>query len=403
MKWIAKIIFVVAIFSILGAAIGGLASQRSYVLLSLGNTVLETSVWFAVLAIVTVLLVFGVGTFLLFKGVSSGRYFLNWRQERRLQAAIKQTKEGFLQLAQGSWANAESLLKVSFANDSHSLLGYLGAARAANEQGKNDARDAYLQRAKDLNPDAVLAITTSRASMQLERGQYKQVIDTLLELESPAAHNPYVLSLLQRAYIAIHDWSALRSLLPVLRQHQVLDTDTLNRLEKTVYCELMASVGSKRLPDEDVAPYVNDLIRLWEDASILLQANASLLCAYARALVALGEADQAIKLLAREMPQIWSDEAIALYGQIEGSKPLTQLEKAESWLATYANNEELLLALGRIALAANLFDKSKHYLEKSLEIRKSAAAYAALGRVYSALGDDKAANQAFMVSLELGK
>lgn len=403
MKWIAKIIFVVAVFSILGAAIGGLAAQRSYVLLSLGNTVFETSVWFAVLVIVTVVLVFGVGTFLLFKGVSSGRYFLNWRQERRLQAAIKQTKEGFLQLAQGSWASAEALLKVSFANDSHSLLGYLGAARAANEQGKNDARDAYLQRAKDLNPDAALAITTSRAAMQFERGQYKQAIDTLLELEGPAAHNSYVLSLLYRAYVAIQDWSALHGLLSLLRQHQILDADALNRLEKTVYCELMASVGSKRLSDEDVAPYVNDLIRLWEDASTSLRANASLLCSYASALLALGEADQAIKLLAREMPQIWSDEAIALYGQIEGSNPVTQLEKAESWLALYANSEELLLALGRIALSAKLFDKSKQYLEKSLEIRKSAAAYAVLGRVYSALGDDKTANQAFMASLELGK
>lgn len=401
MKWLTKLLFVVVLFAALGALIGGLASRRSYVLLSVGNSVLETSLWFAVLAVLSLVLVVGGGVFLLFKGVKTGRYALNWRQERRVRAAVKQSKEGFLQLAQGHWAQAEALLKASFANDSHALLGYIGAARAANEQGKNDTRDAYLQQAKDRNPDAAVSLTIARAAMQSERGQYKQVIETLSKLEGAAAQQNYVLALLHKAYEATNDWSALRDLLPLLQQHQVLDADALSRLEKTVFCQLMEAVSRKPSPEEDKAPYVNDLIRLWEDASAALRGNASFLAVYARALLALKQNEQAVKLLLREMPKLWSDELLVLYGQVQGEHALMQLEKAEAWLPSHPNNEELLLALGRLAYAAKSYDKSRHYLEKALEINKSPAIYAELGRLYCVLGDDKSANQAFVSALAL--
>ena len=401
MKLLVKLFTVVILFALLGAVVGGLATQKSYVLLAVGNTTMETSLWFAVAVIFSFLIVFGGGGLALFKGLNTSKKFLNWREARRRQSAAAQTKDGFLQLAQGSWGEAEELLKASFRNDEEALLGYFGAARAANEQGKNDERDAYLKRAKELNPTAALAIDTSRASMQLDRGQYPQAVQTLSGISSKDGRHPFVLLLMQRAYLGTNDWSSLRQLMPLLRQFKVLDEDSLNRLEKDCYIELMTTVGHKRKDDEDAMPYVNDLLRLSEEAPTSLHRSASVLCAYARALLALGEADRAANLLSAEMPAVWSDEAATLYGQIKSTESAKQLVQAENWLAGRENNEALLLTLGRLALSGGLPEKAKEYLEQSLSVRKSAEVYTELGKVYSAMGNDKAGNEAFISGLEL--
>ncbi|MBL4608919.1 MAG: hypothetical protein JKY01_13970, partial [Pseudomonadales bacterium] len=399
MKLLVKLLIVVIVFALLGAVIGGLATQKSYVLLAVGNTALETSLWFAVAVVLTFIVVFGGGAWVLFKGLSTSKSFLEWRENRRRQSAAAQAKDGFLQLAQGSWSKAEELLQASFKNDADSLLGYLGAARAANEQGKNDERDAYLKRAKELNSDAALAIDTSRASMQLERGQFPQAIETLATIGGKNAQNPFVLLLKQRAYLGSDDWQSLRQLMPSLHQFKVADEDSLNRLEKDCYIALINEIGQKRKDKEEAMPFVNDLLRLREEAPALLRRSASVLCAHARALVSLGEADRASGFLSAEMPAVWSDEALTLYGQIKSNEPAKQLVQAEDWLAGRENNEVLLLALGRLALSGGLPEKAKEYLEKSLSVRKSAEVYAELGRVYSTLGDDQAGNKAFISGL----
>ena len=401
MKLLVKLFIVVIIFALLGAVIGGLATQKSYVLLAVGHTTVETSLWFAVAVITTVVVVFGGGGLLLFKGLSATKKFSNWRESRRRESAAIQTREGFVQLAQGSWGTAEATLKASLRNDEESLLGYLGAARAANEQGKNDERDAYLKRAKELNPAAVLAIDTSRAGMQLDQGQFPQAAETLSGISGKDAQHPFVLSLMQRAYEGSNDWQSLSRLLPSLRHNKVSDEDSLNRLEKNCYIELIEAIGQKRKPDEEAKPFFNDLQRLEEESPASLRGNAAVLCAHARALVTLGDAERAVSLLNNKMPGVWSDEAVTLYGQIKSAEPAKQFVQAENWLSGRDNNETLLLTLGRLALSGGLPEKAKEYLEKSLSVRESAEAYAELGRVYTALGDDKAGNKAFSSSFEL--
>lgn len=401
MKLLVKLFIVIIIFALLGAVVGGLATQKSYVLLAIGNTVLETSLWFAVAVLLTFIVVFGGSGLALLKGVGTGKQFLNWRESRRRESAVAQTREGFLQLAEGSWNKAELTLKASFRNDESALLGYLGAARAANEMGKNDERDVYLKRAKELNPEAVLAIDTSRASMQLDRGQFPQAVETLSSIGGKDAQHPFVLSLMQRAYTGSSDWQALRKLMPALRKNKVSDEDTLNRLEKSCYIALIEATAEKRKNDDDAMPYVNDLHRLEEEAPSALQNSAAVLCAQARALVTLGEPGRAASLLSKKMPGVWSDEAVALYGKIESKEHAKQLVQAENWLVGRENNEALLLTLGRLALTGGLPEQAKDYMEKSLSVRESAEAYAELGRAYTALGDDKAGNKAFSSSFAM--
>ncbi|MBV1874761.1 MAG: tetratricopeptide repeat protein [Gammaproteobacteria bacterium] len=401
MKWIAKLVGIIVVFALLGAIVGGLATQRSYMLLAVGDTAIETSLWFAVAAIIVFFTVTGGGLLLSLKAFGAGKKIGSWRQGRRAKHAEMQAEEGHMRLTEGKWSEAEKLLLASVANGQPALTSLLGAARAANQQGKNDLRDNYLEQAVKAHPDALVPIGIERGAMQLVRGQCEQALESLSSVRSLAPEQAHVLSLLKQTYEQLNDWQGLRQLLPLLRQHQVLNVDEATSLEKTCLIALMGLAVQKKGSDEDSVPYTNDLVRLWEEASSELCANAGLLYAYANALAKLGEVDKAEKLLATEMPQVWSDQLVELYGQIRSAMPAAQLQNAEGWLASHTNNEVLLLALGQLASAAGELDKAKAYLEQSLDVRQSASVYAELGRLYSEAGDTEAGNNAFILGMGL--
>ena len=401
MKWIAKLFGIIVVFALLGAVVGGLATQRSYLLLAVGDTALETSLWFAVAVIIAFVTVAGGSLLLSLKVFGTGKKIGSWRQGRRVQHAALQAEEGLVRLTEGKWSKAENLLQASIANGNLALASFLGAARAANQQGSNDLRERYLEQAAKAHPDALVSIGIERGAMQLARGQYEQALESLSSVRSLAPEQAYVLSLLKEAYERLNDWQGLKQLLPLLRQHKVVNADEAISLEKTCLIALMDQTVQKKGAEEDSMPYTNDLVRLWEEASTELQANAGLIYAYGNALVTLGEMDKAEKLLATEMPQVWSDQLVALYGQIKGAVPAAQLQNAEGWLASHINNEVLLLALGQLASTAGELDKAKSYLEQSLDIRQSASVYAELGRLYSQAGDAEAGNNAFIQGMGL--
>ena len=85
----------------------------------------------------------------------------NLSKKRRYDKARRQLNQGLIDLAEGRFEQAENHL-IRLVDFSESpLVHYLGAARAAQLQGKHDARDNYLKAAHDANPDAGLATAGS--------------------------------------------------------------------------------------------------------------------------------------------------------------------------------------------------------------------------------------------------
>ena len=105
------------------------------------------------------------------------------------------------------------------------LVHYLAAARAAQSQGKHDARDNYLKAAHESNPDAELAIGVTQAKLQLAHQQTEQALATLTHLHSIAPRHDYVTMLLAQAFFELEDWGALVEILPDLRRKKLLKDD----------------------------------------------------------------------------------------------------------------------------------------------------------------------------------
>jgi HemY protein len=117
-----------------------------------------------------------------------------------------------------------------------------------------------------------------------------------------------------------------------------------------------------------------------------------LLCAYAGALGRAGNAEQAAELLAASLRQHWHPALLSAYGLLAGADPMRQLRVAEGHLRAHPADPDLLLALGRIALRAQLWGKARDYLDSSLAAEPRSETCIELARLCEQLGDSARAH-----------
>jgi HemY protein len=106
----------------------------------------------------------------------------------------------------------------------------------------------------------------------------------------------------------------------------------------------------------------------------------------ARALILHGGDSLAQQLLADSLNTQWDSELVALYGDCQSGDVVAQIEQAEKWLAQNNQDAGLLLTLGKLCLHQKLWGKAQNYLDASISIAPSHAAYTALGKLAERLG-----------------
>ena len=289
----------------------------------------------------------------------------NLSQNRRHDKSRRQLNQGLIDLAEGRFEQAEHHL-IRLVDFSESpLVHYLGAARAAQLQGKHDARDNYLKAAHDANPDAGLAIGVTQAELQLAHRQTEQALATLMHLHTVSPKHDYVTMLLARAYHELRDWQALVELLPDVRRKKLLNSARLREMELDGYA------GVLRLADNNQ----QDIESAWDKIPKDLQSDSRLLHYYLGRFAEKGwYGGSAEQTLLKSLDQQWDDDLIEVYGRFQARDATTQLMRMEKWLDDYGHNEQLLLALGRTSMRARLWGKAQGYFEASIGARTTATA-----------------------------
>ena len=289
----------------------------------------------------------------------------NLSKNRRYDKARRQLNQGLIDLAEGRFEQAENHL-IRLVDFSESpLVHYLGAARAAQLQGKHDARDNYLKAAHDANPDAGLAIGVTQAELQLAHRQTEQALATLTHLHTVSPKHDYVTMLLARAYHELRDWHALVELLPDLRRKKMLNSSRLREMELDGYA------GILRLADDNQ----QEIESAWEKIPKDQQSNSRLLRYYLDRFAEKGWYGGSVEqTLLKSLDRQWDDDLIEVYGRFQARDATTQLMRMEKWLDDYGHNEQLLLALGRTSVRARLWGKAQGYFEASIGARATAAA-----------------------------
>jgi HemY protein len=371
---------------VLGGVFGVLmARDPGYVLVAYQNVALETSLWFALAALLLAGLVLA-GLLALVKRIATGGGLRGWTQRRRSRVARDQTVRGLLLMAEGRWDQARRLLEGSARRVQAPLINYLNAARAAHELGDAAGRDALLESAEASTPGAGFAVGLTQAELQRDQGAWEQCLATLLELRRQSPRHAEVLRMLVACYRRLEDWQAMLELVEPLQRNKVMDDEAL--------LALRIEAWQGRLDQGREAP-AKLLAELPKD----LRRQPALVQAFARRLAG-QQPEEAEQLLRRALEQHWDAALLRQYGALAGADAGAMQAAAEGWLKERPNDPDLLLTLGRIGLLNHDWARAREYFEASLRLKRTAEAQSELGRLCANLGDTERGSELLTQALE---
>lgn len=366
-----------------------LEHDPGYVLLQYRHWTIETTIWVALLVLVLTVIILHIFLSLCQWAIHLPSSFRQWLTKRRIHQSQLKTRQGLIEFSEGHWQQAKNHLIQAVPAADTPLVNYLTAARAAQEMGENQLRDDYLRQAQQSMPEASIAVGLTQAQLQLAHKQWEQALATLRHLQDLAPNHPHVLKLLMQLYEDMKDWPQLLALLPELKRNHVVTSDAYDTLQQHVYLQTMLAL-IKQNQSQKLLTFVSHLPKH-------LLNNPELMTTYCQYLLNNNEASQAELVLRRCLRKVFNEQLIQLYGQINSND--AQLTFAESWLTAHPHSPALLLCLGRLSKAQNLWGKAKSYYEQSIEQGATTEAYIELGTLLEQLNDQTGACAAYRQGL----
>src|SRR3990167_245230 len=364
-----------------------LVRHPGYLLLVYHSWLVQMPLWFAALCLILLLGVFYV-LIASIDGIQFMWYRLkNWFLSRRKWRAYSKTQHGLTLLLEGYWRKAERLLIAGVNRSDEPLVNFLGAAKAAHEQGAYEKRDQYIQKAYRIAPHAELAIGLTQAELALSQDQLEEAQATLLRLNQLSPHHPRVLRLLEKVYVRLADWKALLVLLPSMRKAKVVTREQATQFEKNLYCEMLTSANEASL---------DELHARWNEIQRSVKKYPDVVLAYARQLTRFMEAANELEELIRKtLKQHYEPALVTIYADLPLQNLNRQLVIAGAWLKLYGQQPALLLLLGKLCVRVQLWGKAKDYFEKCLALSPNADAALQYGKLLSSLNEPEAAMQTY--------
>ena len=379
---VRRLIVLLVLGLLLGAAlINRMEQGAGYVYISLGDVVVETSVWFAALLWLLVWGLLALAFTAVRRLLGTHRAVSGWLGQRKSRNATALTNRGLINFIEGNWLRARKQLLRSARYSEAPLLNHLVAARASFRLGDFDEAKRQLGEAESVEADAGIAVELTQAELQLSSGNYEQALATLVRARSNAAKHPYVLALLARAHRQLGDWQALRPLLPELHKYGLLDDAGLRGLEGELWRALVQSASSQ--PGAGVA----DLEAVWRDIPLAQRDLVTLRVAFLRALTGMGGHNEVEKYIIRWLGKAWQVELLGFLGRSPPSNPGKLLKVLKKWLHTHGQDSLLLLAAARVALHAKDWESAGEWLESAYQREASAEICCELARFSAARGD----------------
>ena len=390
-------VLIVSLLVLLGAIALALflREDTGHIVIAYGDWTIETSLVIFVAVVLVVFLVLYYGIRLWSGIISLPQRLRRWRRQRRLGKARMAYVRGMNALTEGHWDTAEKWLLKQVSQSETPALNYLAAAQAADAQGSQVRRDAYLRLAREKDPKAGMAAGLAQAGFQLAHRQGGEALNILAQLHIEQPKHPTVLKKLMEAYAEQQDWERLLDIVPDLEKRKVIPIHRSVEMQRGAYRALFARAAEQKDADR--------LRRLWDRTPRYIKRNDDVLFDYARALSAVDDnaGAQLEPLLTDAIRRSWSDALVYAYGFIPYHNIPAQLAQAERWLKHHPDNAVLLLTLGRLCVRGQLWGKGRGYLEASLAIDPQPETYRELGNLLEKLNNKGAALDCYRNALVL--
>lgn len=364
--------------------------NRGFILIALGNHLVQISLWFAVLLLVTTWVIWRIVRRLVRPALRTWRGRQLRRGAQRQRAVLAAVADYY----EGNWAGARTALVRSARYSTIPGLNYVLAADAAARLGEDAAATALLDSAAQEIPADSPALIVARARLALRRRDYQGAREILRAGLVRHPDHPQIHDLLRTVLEKCQDWAGLAELLPALRRSGASASD-LPGMESRLHVGRLAALAQP-VAEAQRPAQLAELERLWRRVPKPLRSQTDCLRARARALVALGDGQRAERELRRHLEREWDPELVLDWAHAPDPGQLRdRLAVAERWLREHGESWQLLLALGRLCRLLEVRGKSREYLERAAQLAPRPEVHVELGETLSASGDQPGAVRCF--------
>lgn len=353
----------------------------NYVKMYMGGYLIEVKVLHFLLLVLCIVFVLYVILRLFRMLWKSPKTYSKWRGRKVNQSADAALGAGYLALVKGDWKYAEKRLTSKTEHSSLPYINYLAAAQAAQEQGKLEQRDSYLNSAYKEAPKERLAIGLVKAKLHQNAGQLDQALATLNDVADIGAKNSQFTAMLMQTYEQSSDWANAKTLLPVARKQSALPDEVLDQIDNDIHSSALATAA-----DKEVA---------WKALPRNQRRRADNIAVYAKYLMAKQDHKVAEKLIRSALKSDWSDPLVRLYGELDSDKPARLRRNVEGWLMARPESAELNLAAGSLAMTEKNYESAKGYLHQAVQLGNLPKAYGLLGEAYESSNESAKALQLY--------
>jgi len=386
------LIIIVALFASVGVALL-IQEDPGYVLVTVGQWTVESTVAVLVVGVAVAFFAAYLLVRLAMRLLHLPGDLVRVNQRRRERKSHKLLADGMGQLVEGDWKSAEKKLLKSTRHSDTPVLGYLGAAQAAQHLGQTSRRDHYLSDAHQADEHGSVNVGLQQVDLQLETSQIDEAAQTLESLRRRHPRNPQVLRRSMEVFRSLQNWDGLWKILPDVRRRGVVSETEFQALERDVCRERLAG----KAKGDDLA----ELRRAWSEVPRRLRSNPDLVVDYAGYLEGHGAAEEAERVLRKTVASHWHPKPVLAYGEITRGDAAQQMKTVEGWLKSRSTDPDLLLTAGRVARRNRLWAKASGYYEASLSQRPTPDAYHELGSLLEQLEEPAKASDCYRNGLQL--
>ena len=319
-------------------------------------------------------------------------YVRQFRTERAQAKGRSAMMEALGAFFEGRYAAAERAAVHAMELGEASGINPIIAARAAHELREFDKRDTYLAAAegKTVGEDTMRLMATTK--FNLDQHQPQAALNSLKELREAGVKNHVgALHLELRAQQQARNWDAVLDLVHQMEKRAAIDATAAEQIRQQAWLEKI------RAQTQDAQA----LQAVWKNIPGELKRRSKIAAAAARAFITLGDCRSARQILTDSLNEQWNSGLVTLYGDCLVGEVVRQIEQAERWLKQHPDDAGLLLALGKLCLHQGLWGKAQNYLDASISVAPSRAAYTSLGQLAEKLQKPDEAFRHFQKAMEL--
>lgn len=358
MKKLIYILVIVAVCLIAMIAAPSLVGDKGYVLIKLGNLVVETSVVALGIMVFVALVCWVIIGMLLRRTLRitklSGSWFGN-RSRRKTQRAFYRSIQA---LAEGDWDAATKASELA-ENGDFEGVNYLVAAQAAVARGRKDTALRKLNDATEYASSA-LAARVTLARMALAEGQPQDALKELAQLDDKQQASASAVKLKVQALAESGQWAKLEEELGGYKK--VLGDD---------YAKWSKQIAKGRLAEVASKQGAIALKTFWLELPRKQRNDIGYQAAYAEQLLNQGMHQEAQTVLLDWQKRGPHPQLLPLLKNLHLPNPAPTIKALEKWIKADEENHQLYMVLGYVAYHAGDNQLADKALQKAMKLHPS--------------------------------